>query len=242
MWLPFPSNKTIESIINELSKNKSLTAKRLHNILSARGINISYQAVFKNLAHLSEKGVISKVGREYKISDDWSRKTIRFFSELLERRIILERKGKSPITYHFGDADLMIKDVPSVVISKSTLKMVINLMNKYQLGRLASDIARKDLLYVQGNAVSGSNKKDPLLILEKVGVLARGYYWGDVDVERLGEGIRLRVTSKTYTADKEMRFYKSIYVEIMRLLGYRLGNEDILSGWMTFGASYDRKS
>jgi predicted transcriptional regulator len=59
-----------EKIIDIISQNKSLSAKKIYNIIKKEN-SISFQAVHKALTELVQKNIFKKTDREYEIDKDW---------------------------------------------------------------------------------------------------------------------------------------------------------------------------
>ncbi|MBI2675433.1 MAG: hypothetical protein HYX24_03175 [Candidatus Aenigmarchaeota archaeon] len=59
------------AIIDILSVERSLTAKKIYNRVRINGHHVSYQAVHKTLKEMTEAGVLIRQGKEYTISLSW---------------------------------------------------------------------------------------------------------------------------------------------------------------------------
>lgn len=81
------NNMTVsELIVSILSEDFPLTIKALHfRITKAYGKNVSYQAVFKALKHLSKNNVIQRHGRFYFLSSEWIYSLKEFSLQLEEK-------------------------------------------------------------------------------------------------------------------------------------------------------------
>ncbi|HLC63124.1 MAG TPA: hypothetical protein VJJ21_02285 [Candidatus Nanoarchaeia archaeon] len=92
MGLPYFSKetKTKSNILEILSQEWPLTAKKIFFNTKKSAKSVSYQAVFKALQELVKEKVITKEGREYYISPIWTQKSNILLKNLQEK---YEEKG-----------------------------------------------------------------------------------------------------------------------------------------------------
>ena len=72
-----PKNSTRVMIVHCLSSRWPQTAKSIHNT-AKRDRNISYGAVYKALGEMARDGIISKDGKNYKLSTSWLQNVMDF--------------------------------------------------------------------------------------------------------------------------------------------------------------------
>lgn len=75
-------DKVKSLIINILSNEWPLTAKKIYSRVKSEGKNVSYQAVFKALQQLVAKSVVEKKEMDYSLDKTWLEKTANFYGEV----------------------------------------------------------------------------------------------------------------------------------------------------------------
>ena len=72
-----------DAIISILSAEWPLTVKMIYNKVGGMGLDVSYQAVYKSVAELSETGITEKSGNKYRLSEAWAVRLGEFSSKLI---------------------------------------------------------------------------------------------------------------------------------------------------------------
>ncbi len=199
----------------------------------------SYQAVYKALHELLQDGVIEKTSSgTFRLSVEFVRKIVHYWNGILnayeqdqpKQRVFVGRALiPSAHKYVFGERDLTIESVPSVIFSKSTFHELMSIVSEEQLNGLADLIAVKNFNFIRDHLLEPNVPMDPAKYLEKLNEQATTFYWGSIRFNAKPNQIVLKIHSTSFTTEKERRFYNSIYVQFMKLLGYRLNHQNELS-------------
>lgn len=88
-------NTTKDMVVYILSQNWPLSANKIYSYIkkNKRGKGVSYQAVHKVLQSLETGGFLEKIGKRYRISEEWIEETEKFISVLKERY----SRGETPV-------------------------------------------------------------------------------------------------------------------------------------------------
>lgn len=98
--LSFGTNPTKETIVELLSQEWPLNAKKIyHRLVRKHSISITYQAVHKALTELKEKNIIEKTKEGYKINKSWI-KDLGDFSQKLEEELESPNQKREIKTIH----------------------------------------------------------------------------------------------------------------------------------------------
>jgi hypothetical protein len=116
---------TKDIVIRILSQNWPLSARKIYHSLKKNNNarDISYQAVHKTLKSLVDSGVLSKTGRDYRISEEWIEETGKFVSDLKDRYSKEERPvldNESQFVFHtIYDVDKFMVELKERMVDKT---------------------------------------------------------------------------------------------------------------------------
>lgn len=199
----------------------------------------SYQAVYKALHELLTDGVVEKTSSgSFRLNVEFGRKIVHYWNGVLsayekdhpKQRVFVGRAlVPSAHKYVFGESDLTIENVPSVIFSKSTFHELMNIASDEQLRGLADLIAEKNFNFIRDHMLEPNAVMNPARYLEKLNEQATTFYWGSIRFNVKPDQIALKIFSTSFTTEKEKRFYDSIYVRFMKMLGFKLNHQDELS-------------
>lgn len=98
--LSFGANPTKETIVELLSQEWPLSAKKIFRKLSkGHNLSITYQAIHKALKELTEKNILEKIKEGYKINKAWI-KNLGDFSQKLEEELESSNQKREIKTIH----------------------------------------------------------------------------------------------------------------------------------------------
>lgn len=98
----FASKNIKNFIIDSLSKEWPVSAKKMYNSVKGAGISVSYQAVYKTLKDLEGNGIVIKAGKGYQLSLEWIKHLKRLSTNLenaYSKQFIIS--GDKPTTLTF---------------------------------------------------------------------------------------------------------------------------------------------
>jgi predicted transcriptional regulator len=214
-------------IISILSHNWPLKAKEIYPIVKSQK-SVSYQATHKMLEKLVDDKVLSKSVDGYSVNTDFIIKTKKNWEEVAKAYFDTNQYEKQNMVvpdpiYLFQSDCVLINLVPSVFISKSTLFELIEKISSKDLNLIAKSIAEKNYSMIKAR-LNENDLKDPikrLVFVEKLNEMANSYHWGNVSFKNNYPIIEIKIKSNTFVTKKAKKFYDTIYVYYMELLGFK---------------------